>query len=52
MVDSPQTISTGSKIFDTISGNKGAVIGDVSGSAIVIGLAGSCHVGFRFGAKS
>lgn len=38
MAGSMPAVSTGAKDFGKISGNKGAVIGDVSGYAKVIGL--------------
>ena len=38
MAGNTPVVSTGTKDFGTISGNQGAVIGDVSGYAKVIGL--------------
>ena len=38
MVDHIPAVSTGAKDFGRISDNRGAVIGDVSGPATVIGL--------------
>ena len=38
MAGNTPAVSTGAKDFGTISGNQGAVIGDVSGYANVIGL--------------
>lgn len=43
MTGSTPTVSTGAKDFGTIFGNEGAVIGDVSGHASVIGL-GPVHI--------
>lgn len=47
MAGNTPIVSTGAKDFGTISGNKGAVIGDVSGHAKVIGL-GPPHIDIDF----
>ncbi len=47
MAGNTSVVSTGAKDFGSISGNKGAVIGDVSGHAEVIGL-GSAHIDIDF----
>ena len=43
MAGNTPAVSTGAKDFGTISGNQGAVVGDVSGHAKVIGL-GPVHI--------
>lgn len=47
MAGNTPVVSIGAKDFGPISGNKGAVIGDVSGHAKVIGL-GPAHIDIDF----